>query len=850
MTSDPNTADQEGQATWRPGAVISRYTIVRRLGAGQMGEVYEARRTSDGSVVALKLTRASTWETEQLRRFHREANICGTIRHPNVVPVIDFGVFEGTLFLVMPVLRGHDLDHTLERTGALAPNVAVTIAMACGRGLAAAHDVGVIHRDFKPANVFLDESPHDGAITPIVCDFGVAKATRGQRESDITATGAVVGTPLYMSPEQLLDSKRVDERCDVWALGMTLYHMLAGKVAYGDDVSFAELLVALRDVKIIPLQSVAPWVPGSIARVTHAMMLAYEDRITTIAEAIEMLGKVSAPIALSRQVVGPLPPAMKEIVAPIASLPKSATELTVAEWEQSDESRRHGAALDATVPADPFLGRTLNERFRVVGQLGTGGMGAVYEAFDKTSVDESGAPLSVAVKVMLPGAASGTPSAPASDAVRRFLREAKAAARIDSPYVTRMLDSGVDEATGAPYIVMERLRGRDLGQLLRHERPLDPAVVARLFLDACSALDVAHRAGIVHRDLKPSNLFLHEEGDAPPSTTSGKGVVMKICDFGIAKQLDTDSSATASADLTRTGGLLGSPLYMSPEQAKSAKNVDARTDVYSLALSLHEALSGQRPWEGRTSMGEIIVAICTEDVPSLTLIAPWVPEGLAQAIDRGLARELDARTPSVRDFAAAIRPFALERPVRTTDLGALPVAHRSALPRMSNAVSSVSFRGNTGQPVVAMSGSSRSAPLPSSPAPRRSAILAIASALLLLIGVASIAAFVIRDRIAKKNNAAHDGPGDVTGALTAASPPPHTPISDSALVVPSSAPSASVVASASASAPPTTTKPITRLVTTTTTTTTIAPASSSAPPSAASSFGRGLTAPTIKFTND
>jgi eukaryotic-like serine/threonine-protein kinase len=157
------------------GTVISRYSVVRKLGAGQMGEVYEAQRTADGGRVAVKIVRIGGDGREPLRRFHREATLCASLRHPNIVPVIDYGVWEGRAFLVMPVLHGTDLDRLLERVGAIAPDVAVAIAVGCGRGLQVAHDASFVHRDFKPANVFLHED-EDATVTPIVCDFGVAKA--------------------------------------------------------------------------------------------------------------------------------------------------------------------------------------------------------------------------------------------------------------------------------------------------------------------------------------------------------------------------------------------------------------------------------------------------------------------------------------------------------------------------------------------------------------------------------------------------------------------------------------------------------------------------------------------------
>jgi eukaryotic-like serine/threonine-protein kinase len=629
------------------GTVVSgRYRIVEKIGQGQMGEVYRARRTaSDAGEVALKVIRSvlADGKTEPIRRFEREAQVCAGLRHPNIVPVIDHGVWEHRPFLVMPVLSGSDLDSLIQRVGALPPDVAVAIAIGCARGLACAHEQRIVHRDFKPANVFLDESP-DGSVTPVVCDFGVAKAldpAASSGEGAITATGAIVGTPLYMSPEQLLDSKRVDTRCDIWALGSTLYHMLAGRAPFEHVRTYSELLLAMRDEKVPAVQSFAPWVSPQLARVVHAMLLHAKKRIASIGEVIEALEFAERrKTNLTKGSLTHVTPTTKGHVATVALMPKDASEL-----RNTVDSPPPADSQDAE-PHDPFIGRTINNRYAVIARLGLGGMGAVYDATDLAP--GRGTHSEVALKVMIGDHMRDT------EAVKRFLREAKAAAKIANPYVAMVLDTGVDAVTGSPYLVMERLRGNDLSTLLHLEKALEPQPIVSLFLHACEALRAAHSLGIVHRDIKPSNLFLHETADGD--------VVLKVCDFGIAKQLTTQDGPGAmelSAELTRTGGLLGSPLYMSPEQAKSAKNVDARSDVFSLALSLHEALSGQRPWAGHTSMGEIIVAVCTQDVPKLNTLAPWVDPGLVSVIERGLQRDPGARYQSVSDLGDALRPYGL-----------------------------------------------------------------------------------------------------------------------------------------------------------------------------------------------
>ncbi|HWZ88052.1 MAG TPA: serine/threonine-protein kinase, partial [Polyangiaceae bacterium] len=233
-----------------------------------------------------------------------------------------------------------------------------------------------------------------------------------------------------------------------------------------------------------------------------------------------------------------------------------------------------------------------------------------------------------------------------------------------------------DEQLGMPFIIMELLHGVELSTVLKKEGALDPQVAVRLVLQAANGVADAHAGGVVHRDIKPANLFLQVEPPLP-------AVVVKVCDFGVAKRtrLSDSEGPTSHLSLTRTGGMIGSPMYMSPEQAKNAKAVDQRTDVWSLSVVLWEALSGQRLWGAPNSLGELIVAICTEPIPQLDQIAPWIPADLARVVHRGLERDPLLRPGTVRDFVAALSPFAggSDR-VQQSELVAISDAARNARP--------------------------------------------------------------------------------------------------------------------------------------------------------------------------
>jgi eukaryotic-like serine/threonine-protein kinase len=287
--------------------------------------------------------------------------------------------------------------------------------------------------------------------------------------------------------------------------------------------------------------------------------------------------------------------------------------------------------------AAALIGSVVGGKYTLGRLLGQGGMGAVFEASDSEGNH-------YAVKVLLE-------SERGSDPVRRFVREARAVMAIKSDNVVKVVAADTDSDQGAPYIVMELLCGTDLDRVVKEHGALEPAATCRIFMQACLGLAAAHAVGIVHRDIKPANIFLHELPDGR--------IVAKICDFGVAKQTTGDLSNTQSKELTQTGGIVGSPMFMSPEQAKSARHVDLRTDVWSLAISMHMALTGKKPWQNTSSLGELILAICTQDIVPLQDAAPWVDPALADVVHEGLLRDPDERYSSLADMALALEPFAL-----------------------------------------------------------------------------------------------------------------------------------------------------------------------------------------------
>ena len=279
-----------------------------------------------------------------------------------------------------------------------------------------------------------------------------------------------------------------------------------------------------------------------------------------------------------------------------------------------------------SVDAGVGIGEIFIEKYRVDAILGHGGMGVVALC-THLALNEQ-----VAIKMLRRDVLDD------ADAVERFMREAQAAVKLKSEFVARVTDVGRSEAN-VPYMVMEYLIGHDLGQLLDERGSIGLPWAVELTLQACEALCEAHSIGIVHRDIKPTNLFVTWRPDG--------SALIKVLDFGISK-----SPIISAMQLTQTQSLLGTPAYMSPEQMRSARNVDARTDIWSLGTVLYELLEGRRPFEAE-SFSEMCVKVAV-DPPGPMVNAP--PE-LQQVVLRCLAKSPEHRYGSMAELAAELVTF-------------------------------------------------------------------------------------------------------------------------------------------------------------------------------------------------
>ena len=291
------------------------------------------------------------------------------------------------------------------------------------------------------------------------------------------------------------------------------------------------------------------------------------------------------------------------------------------------------------------VGAVVGGKYRIKRLLGHGGMGSVYKA-ENTTIGRT-----VAVKVLHPHLADDGVT------LARFQREARAAAGIDHPHVVEVLDMGLDKG-GAPFIVMEYLRGRSAARILRERGPWDIRRACFVVGQVLDALHAVHLRGIVHRDLKPENILI--------TTVDRQADYVKLFDFGVATFMESAQSATH--ELTPTGRAMGTPYYASPEQLGGLSRRDPRIDVYAVGVLLYELLCGSRPFDAEAFV-ELCRQVLEDDPPPMRVFRRGVPSELEALVLRAMDKRLEGRVQSARAFHEALVPFGAEPP---TDEGGDP----------------------------------------------------------------------------------------------------------------------------------------------------------------------------------
>jgi serine/threonine-protein kinase len=296
LSIQPSAPPRTSRPPPRDPPRFGSYEIVRKLGEGGMGTVYEARRVDLEKRVALKVL-TQVEGPSVTARFLQEARIAASLDHPHVVNCIDLGQHNGTAFLAMEFLEGETLRERMER-GALSATESVDLILPVCSALALAHDQGIIHRDIKPENIFLARRLND--TVPKVLDFGIAKSVSSTARPGITQTATIIGTPGYMAPEQVIDSKRVTPATDQFALGSVLWACVAGEELYRGEAAIEVLFAAVYE-PARPLASAAPTAPQPFCDAV-ARMLDRDPtrRFASVREAAHALLPFASPRARAR----------------------------------------------------------------------------------------------------------------------------------------------------------------------------------------------------------------------------------------------------------------------------------------------------------------------------------------------------------------------------------------------------------------------------------------------------------------------------------------------------------------------------------------------------------------------
>jgi serine/threonine protein kinase len=578
------------------GATLGgKYRIQRVLGEGGMGTVFEALHLELGRSVAVKVLLPHRLGNEDaVRRFHREARAAAAIGHPNICDVYDFGKLEsGAPYLVMEKLVGETLAAHLQRTRTLPLGEAVDILMQVLSGLSAAHAKGIIHRDIKPENVFLAQRQ---GLAPLakVLDFGISKIIGAQSTGgSYTELGAIVGTALYLAPEQAR-GKGVDSRVDLYACGVMLYEALTGQHPHHAANVHLLLQKIVTGATVRPCTELRPDLPPEIDRIVgKAMARSPDDRYGLAA-------------------------AFQADLQPFAGA-KSAASMAAAR-----------DASDGPAVAPPLeVGR-----YALYNVIASGGMAAVHYGRQKGAI---GFHRTVAIK-RLHATFANNPTF-----VSMFVDEARVAARIRHPNVVATLDVVAEKEE--LFLVMEYVPGESLARLLRRVQEegllIPPPIVSAILSGVLHGLHAAHEAraesgqplSIVHRDVSPQNVLVGADGAA------------RILDFGIAK-------ASERLHETHDGTIKGKTSYMAPEQIRRGV-VDRRTDIYSAAVVLWEALTAERLYEGPNEAAvfeQVLLGLV--DAPSARV--PDLPLEIDAVVSRGLDADPSRRYATARQMALEI----------------------------------------------------------------------------------------------------------------------------------------------------------------------------------------------------
>jgi serine/threonine protein kinase len=663
-----------------------RFEIERELGRGMYGSVFTATDANERRV-ALKVLRPEVVVAVNHRRVLRELGIISRLSHPHVLPVLESGMAGDLLFYSMPYLPGPSLADRLDRGGPLGLAAAHRIASEVSEALEYAHQHGVVHRDVAPRHILFDGG------RAVVKEFWIARALSNSRSEHLTSSGMVLGTPGYMSPEQMLGAK-VDQRSDVYSLAVLIVRMLTNDVPFKGGTTMQAISRQLK-ADGLSVSELPKGLNAAIARsVVKALAADPDKRFASARELVEacfdeMSDTRELVVArLSRSGAGgpenlPAGPKFTREAPVTAAAPQArprmrALPIVIAAalvllaiggnlgWRAQSRPMLYAlASLSAALLLGSFVWYRSAQRVPIQDALndddrafvvsdGAWPAQAGAHAPRVLPIDRLRAALRFRYDIQREVGRGGMAEVymakdlryrgrivalkllraeyAASSTSERFLEEIEINARLSHPGILPLLDSG--DADGRPFFVMPYVEGQTLRSRIQDETRLAVGDAITIAREVARALEYAHRCQVVHRDIKPENILLHE----------GQATVM---DFGIALALDRARDRRLTAGLS-----IGTPEYMSPEQFWDTQNIDHRSDIYSLGCVLHEMLAGVPPYSG-TAM-ELSIKHRDAPIPSIREVRPETPEGIEAVLFKCLAKERKGRFDTAATLVAAL----------------------------------------------------------------------------------------------------------------------------------------------------------------------------------------------------
>ena len=648
---DPERGSKEEEHSILPRR-FERLTLLKLIARGGMGEVFLATsgaiEGAEKACVVKIIRREHADDRSFLARFLDEARIQSQLQHPGIAQVLEAATDSGGKpYVVVEYVEGRNLGELRARSAQLGVHLAwpdaVAVSISLSEALTHVHErtdasgrpLEIVHRDLSPQNVMVG---YAGDVKLI--DFGTA---RGENRRCHTVAGIVFAKPGYVAPE-VANNTPGAAPADIYALGIMLWELVAGRRFLTGEAAEHMAAVAAGERHPASLQQLCDAPPELDALIGRLTATDPEQRCTAreaTSELAQLLKRapslangersVRSRVAHLMQRMYPAEPARSR--SEFARLVGAARDVVP---ELSLRSSPPAMPPPSPVPGDTDPTLLAGTRYRLGREIGRGAVGIVYEAHH---LDLG---RTVALKVL------NAECAPGSDVGQRFRSEARAIAQLDHENLVRLHDFGT-AADGRPFYAMELLQGEALDRYLLREKGMDWREAMRVGIQACRALDAAHRAGVIHRDIKPGNLFLTRNG------------AVKLLDFGVAKR----AAEVEKSDSQSSPGVMivGTPEYMAPEQAAGGA-ADERSDIYALGVVLYELVTGRLPHVAPSTVALLDAKV--RKVPeSPRNRAPQ--RGLPQMVDQTIQQALES-DPNKRFQSAADMREALQAALREPEL--------------------------------------------------------------------------------------------------------------------------------------------------------------------------------------